>query len=143
MISFDAQNEFTLDHQEDWTAWLVQVIKIEGFNLGSLAYIFCDDDFLLKLNQDFLNHDTLTDIITFDNNVGRTIHGEIYISTDRVIENSQEYGVSVMNELARVVVHGALHLCGYKDKSEEDVLKMRGREDYWIEKLNLLNNNQI
>ncbi|MDA0863618.1 MAG: rRNA maturation RNase YbeY [Bacteroidetes bacterium] len=141
MISFDAQNEFTLDHQEDWTAWLVQVIKIEGFNLGSLAYIFCDDDFLLKLNQDFLNHDTLTDIITFDNNVGRTIHGEIYISTDRVIENSQEYGVSVMNELARVVVHGVLHLCGYKDKSEEDVLKMRGREDYWIEKLNLLNNN--
>ena len=141
MISFDAQNEFTLDHQEHWTAWLVQVIKIEGFNLGSLAYIFCDDDFLLKLNQDFLNHDTLTDIITFDNNVGRTIHGEIYISTDRVTENSQEYGVSVMNELARVVVHGVLHLCGYKDKSEEDVLKMRGREDYWIEKLNLLNNN--
>ena len=99
------------------------------------------DDELLEVNRTHLDHDYYTDIITFDNNVGRTVHGEIYISTDRVIENSQEYGVSVLNELARVVVHGVLHLCGYKDKSEEDVLKMRGREDYWIEKLNLLNNN--
>ena len=139
MINFDAQNDFTLDQQEHWIAWLEGVIKAEGFNLGSLEYVFCNDDFLLKLNQDFLNHDTLTDIITFDNNVGQTVHGEIYISTERVRENSLEYGVSVMNELARVVVHGVLHLCGYKDKSEEDVLSMRAREDYWIERFNILN----
>ena len=141
MISFDAQNEFILDHEQHWVAWLEHVIRAEGFSLGSLEYVFCDDDFLLKLNQEFLNHDTLTDIITFDNNVGRTIHGEIYISTQRVIENSQEYGVSTENELARVVVHGVLHLCGFKDKTEEDSQKMRAREDYWIKKHKTLKTN--
>lgn len=141
MISFDAQNEFILDHEQHWVAWLEQVIKAEGFSLGSLEYVFCNDDFLLKLNQEFLNHDTLTDIITFDNSVGRTIHGEIYISTQRVIENSQEYGVSTENELARVVVHGVLHLCGFKDKTEEDSQKMRVREDYWIKKHKTLKTN--
>ena len=141
MISFDAQNEFILDHEQHWVAWLEQVIRAEGFSLGSLEYVFCDDAFLLNLNQESLDHDTLTDIITFDNNVGRTIHGEIYISTQRVIENSQEYGVSTENELARVVVHGVLHLCGFKDKTEEDSQKMRAREDYWIKKHKILKTN--
>ena len=138
MINFDAQNEFSLEHPEQWALWLTVVVAAEGYTLGAIGYVFCDDAFLLKLNQEFLDHDTLTDIITFDNNVGRTVHGEIYISTMRVAENSQEYGVSTDNELARVMVHGVLHLCGYKDKSSEDQEKMRSREDYWINKLNIL-----
>lgn len=138
MISFDSQNSFKLSKPDQWSLWLDEVVKSEGFTLGSLDYVFCDDEFLLGINQEFLNHDTLTDIITFDNNIGKTVHGEIYISTDRVKENSLEYGVSMENELARVVVHGALHLCGYKDKTEQDETRMRAREDYWIEKLNVL-----
>lgn len=138
MISFDSQNSFKLSKPDQWSLWLEEVVKSEGFTLGSLDYVFCDDEFLLGINQEFLNHDTLTDIITFDNNIGKTVHGEIYISTDRVKENSLEYGVSMENELARVVVHGALHLCGYKDKTEQDETRMRAREDYWIEKLNVL-----
>lgn len=138
MISFDSQNSFKLSKPDQWSLWLEEVVKSEGFTLGSLDYVFCDDEFLLGINQEFLNHDTLTDIITFDNNIGKTVHGEIYISTDRVKENSLEYGVSMENELARVVVHGALHLCGYKDKTEQDETRMRAREDYWIEKFNIL-----
>lgn len=141
MISFDAQNDFILSQSEDWMLWLEDVVKTEGRVLGEVDYVFCDDEFLLALNQEFLNHDTLTDIITFDNNIGKTIHGEIYISTDRVKENSLEFGVSMENELARVVVHGLLHLCGYKDKSEEEELQMRGREDFWMNRFKLLNIN--
>jgi probable rRNA maturation factor len=138
MISFDTQNDFTLKHPEQWASWLTQAVLDEGYALGSVDYIFCDDDFLLELNQKFLNHDTLTDIITFDNNVGKTAHGEIYISTDRVKENSIEYGVSFWNELARVTVHGVLHLCGYKDKSQEEQDQMKLREDFWIDKFKTL-----
>ncbi len=138
MISFDTQNDFILKHPEQWASWLTRVAQDEGYAMGSVDYIFCDDDFLLEINQKFLNHDTLTDIITFDNNVGKTVHGEIYISTDRVKENSMEYGVSFWNELARVAVHGVLHLCGYKDKSQEEQAQMRLREDFWIDKLKTL-----
>lgn len=138
MINFDAQNEFVLGHSELWASWLTEVVSTEGFVLGSLDYVFCDDGFLLDLNQEFLNHDTLTDIITFDNNVGKTLHGEMYISTQRVEENSVEYGVSMEYELARVMVHGVLHLCGYKDKTPKDEAQMRAREDFWIESLKLL-----
>ena len=134
MINFDAQNNFVLDQAPEWASWLGQVVASEGFSLGSVDYVFCNDVYLLELNQEFLSHDTLTDIITFDYNVGRTVHGEIYISTERVVENSREYGVSMAEELGRVMVHGILHLCGYKDKSESEQQIMRSREDYWLGK---------
>lgn len=138
MISFDAQNDFMLERPEHWASWLEGVIAQEGFTLGDLSYVFCSDEYLWDLNQKFLNHDTLTDIITFDYNVGKTINGEVYISTDRVAENSEQYKVPIAQELARVVVHGALHLCGYKDKSEHESAQMREREDYWINNLKIL-----
>ena len=134
MINFDAQNDFVLDQAQKWALWLGEVVAAEGFTLGSVDYVFCDDAYLLELNQEFLSHDTLTDIITFDYNVGRTVHGEIYISTERVTENSREYGVSMAEELGRVMLHGILHLCGYKDKSESEKQTMRSRENYWLNK---------
>ena len=138
MISFDTQNEFMLERPLEWASWLDAVIVEEGFSLGELCCVFCSDEYLLDLNQRFLNHDTLTDIITFDYKVGKTINGEVYISTERVAENCTHYKVPITHELARVVVHGVLHLCGYKDKSEEELGLMRQREDYWISKFKIL-----
>ena len=109
-----------------------RVIGSEGKVVGELTYVFCNDQQLLKLNKEFLNHDTLTDIITFDYSLGNEIHGEIYISTDRVEENAEEFEVSFMNELSRVMVHGILHLCGYKDKSEEEKNQMRNKENHYL-----------
>lgn len=138
MISFDTQNEFMLESPLEWASWLEDVLVQEGFTLGELCYVFCSDAYLLDLNQKFLSHDTLTDIITFDYNVGKTINGEVYISTERVAENCAQYKVPMTHELARVVVHGVLHLCGYKDKSEEELALMRQREDFWISKFKTL-----
>lgn len=138
MISFDAQNEFMIERPLEWVSWLEVVVVQEGFTLGELCYVFCSDEYLLDLNQKFLSHDTLTDIITFDYNVGKTINGEVYISTERVAENCAQYKVPMTHELARVVVHGVLHLCGYKDKSEEELALMRQREDFWISKFKIL-----
>ncbi|MGB0451024.1 MAG: rRNA maturation RNase YbeY [Flavobacteriaceae bacterium] len=136
MISFDSQNSFELSRPEHWELWLNTVVEQEGYAVGDLGYVFCDDNFLLKINQEFLNHDTFTDIITFGGNVGKTVNGEIYLSTERVMDNSKTYGVSFDLELSRVMVHGVLHLCGYDDKTDQEALKMRAREDYWLESLN-------
>jgi len=136
MISFDSQNSFELPHTDQWAAWLSAVAAEEGYTVGDLSYVFCDDEFLLAINQEFLDHDTYTDIITFADNVGRTINGEIYLSTQRVMENSRVFGVDFDHELSRVMVHGVLHLCGYRDKTDEEIVAMRAREDFWIEKLN-------
>ena len=100
-----------------------------------MNYIFSNDDYLLKINQDFLQHDTYTDIITFDNSSQKgKIDGEIYISVDRIKENAQIQQIGFDSELHRVMAHGLLHLCGYKDKSEADIKKMREKEDEAIEK---------
>ncbi len=97
---------------------------------ANLTYIFCTDDYLLQINQEFLKHKTLTDIVTFDlSETSEELVGEIYISVDRVKENAEKFGVTYDNELHRVIFHGALHLCGYKDKNEEDQKKMRRKED--------------
>jgi rRNA maturation RNase YbeY len=105
------------------------VILSENKKEGDINYIFCDDDFLLDINQQYLDHDTLTDIISFDYSVGNELHGDIFISTERVAENAQDFGVSFSEELLRVLSHGVLHYCGYKDKSETDELLMRSKED--------------
>ena len=96
---------------------------------GDIAYIFCDDDYMLERNVAFLNHDTYTDIITFDECVGNIVAGSILISLDRVGENAEAFGKSFENEFLRVLVHGTLHLCGYKDKTEDEAKTMRQKED--------------
>ena len=97
--------------------------------------MFCDDNYLHKLNVDFLQHDTLTDIISFDYSVGKELHGDIFISIERVKDNAQDLGVDFETELHRVMIHGILHYCGYKDKSKEDKMVMRQKEDFYLSKL--------
>ncbi len=134
MIEFYSENSFELPNEERFKEWLTAIAEQEGYIVGELSYIFCDDEYLLQINQEFLQHDTLTDIITFDYNLGKEIHGEIYISTERVSENAEEFKENFMNELARVVVHGMLHLCGYKDKNEEEERAMRTKENESLQK---------
>ena len=129
MIEFD-YNNIDLDFNEDIHAsWLSKVILSEGKTEGDFSYLFCDDEYLLDLNQRFLNHDTLTDIITFDNSIGSIIGADVCISIERVRDNALEFNVSFEEELRRVIVHGVLHTCGYKDKTESESLKMRQLED--------------
>jgi len=135
MISYNYECDFELKNDEKYSLWLSSVIKEEGFNEGEINYIFCDDEYLLKLNKEFLQHDTLTDIISFDYTLGKQINGDIYISVERVKENAEEFNEPFLNELSRVMVHGVLHYCGFKDKSEEDEQLMRSKENYYISKI--------
>jgi rRNA maturation RNase YbeY len=129
MISFNYETQFKLVKKSDYSAWLSRVIQSESKSEGDINYIFCDDDFLLEINQQYLNHDTLTDIISFDYSVGNELHGDIFVSIQRVRENAAEFEVTFEEELKRVMVHGLLHYCGYKDKSEKDKIEMRLKED--------------
>jgi rRNA maturation RNase YbeY len=129
MISFNYENDFELNNEEQLSNWISRVIASEEKKEGEINYIFCDDDYLLNLNEQYLNHDTLTDIISFDYSMGNEIHGDIFISTERVKDNATDFKVSFEEELKRVMVHGVLHYCGYKDKTEEDEALMRSKED--------------
>lgn len=129
MISFDFVCESGFKPSVSHKIWLQQVIRKEGKVPGDIAYIFCDDDYMLERNVAFLNHDTYTDIITFDECVGNIVAGSILISLDRVGENAEAFGKSFENEFLRVLVHGTLHLCGYKDKTEDEAKAMRQKED--------------
>jgi rRNA maturation RNase YbeY len=129
MISFNYENDFELINEEQLSNWISRVIASEEKKEGEISYIFCDDDYLLNLNEQYLNHDTLTDIISFDYSMGNEIHGDIFISTERVKDNATDFKVSFEEELKRVMVHGVLHYCGYKDKTEEDEALMRSKED--------------
>ena len=129
MISFNYETEFELTNEKQISDWLNKVIISENKKEGDINYIFCDDEYLVEINQQYLDHDTLTDIISFDYSVGNELHGDIFISVERVRENAEEFNVSFEEELQRVLVHGVLHYCGYKDKSEADELIMRNKED--------------
>lgn len=129
MISFNYELDFTLENEQSYEDWLSEVITSENKTEGEINYIFCDDDYLLEINQQYLDHDTLTDIISFDYSIGNDLHGDIFISIDRVKENALDFNVSFEEELKRVMVHGVLHYCGYKDKSENDEKLMRQKED--------------
>ncbi len=109
------------------------LVESEGFVPGDLAIVLCTDQYLLKVNQDFLNHDYYTDIITFDYCEGDAINGDLLISLDRVVENSLLENTSLVDELHRVIFHGVLHLCGYKDKSKKDIEVMRFKESYYLD----------
>jgi rRNA maturation RNase YbeY len=129
MISFNYENEFELQNEDQIATWISAVILSENKKEGDINYIFCDDDYLLNLNEQYLDHDTLTDIISFDYSVGNELHGDVFISVERVRENAQDFSVTFEEELKRVLVHGVLHYCGYKDKSEDDEQLMRSKED--------------
>jgi len=129
MINFYSETDFKLLEETHVSDWISNIITREGFEEGEISYIFCDDEYLHKLNLDFLNHDTLTDIISFDNSLGKQINGDIYISVERVKDNSTIYNTTFINELHRVIIHGVLHFCGFKDKSETDAKTMRGKEE--------------
>jgi len=129
IINFYSENDFTLEDQEVYSNWIRNVIISENRKVGEISYIFCDDDYLFDLNKEYLKHDTLTDIISFDYCVGKIVQGDIFISIDRVKENSVLFNVSFPDELRRVIIHGILHLCGYKDKTVEESELMRIKEE--------------
>ena len=134
MISFNYETEFKLQTEKETSIWVASVILEEKCKVGEINYIFCDDNYLLKINVDFLNHDTLTDIISFDYSVGKKLHGDIYISIERVLDNSKDFKTNFDDELARVIIHGVLHYCGYKDKSPVEQTIMRAKENHYLSK---------
>ncbi len=129
-ISFSNDNiTFNLKRKSELKAWIKAVIEKEKCVLGNLNYTFLSDDSLLKINIEYLKHNTYTDIITFNYNEGKKVNGDIFISVDRVKENASKFEVSFEEELHRVIIHGVLHLCGYKDKSKKDSDMMRKKEN--------------
>lgn len=133
MISFNYETGFEIENQAAYERWISQVIDSEGKKEGDINYVFCDDEYLLEINQKYLEHDTLTDIISFDYSVGNELHGDIFISVERVRENASDFEVPFDVELRRVMAHGILHYCGYKDKSEADEVVMRIKEEEKME----------
>ena len=123
-----------LSNDEKISLWLNNIVKEEGREIGELVYVFCKDDYLLEKNIQFLNHNALTDVITFDYCNGKIVNGDILISTERVTENSNIYKVDYLTELHRVMAHGLLHLLGYNDKNEKDTKTMREKENYYLNK---------
>ncbi len=135
MINFNFEVNFNLENQDKLTSWIHSVIISEDRKEGEINYIFCNDEYLHKLNVEFLDHDTLTDIISFDYTVGKELHGDIFISIERVIDNANDLDIDFVDELHRVMIHGILHYCGYKDKSREEKNIMRDKEDYYLKLL--------
>jgi rRNA maturation RNase YbeY len=129
MITFNYENSFFLKDEKFLKVWIENIALEQEFEVGEINYIFCDDEYLHKLNVEFLQHDTLTDIISFDNSLGKLISGDIFISTERVEDNAKDFKVSFEDELHRVMIHGVLHYMGYKDKSVEDKTSMRNAEN--------------
>ncbi|MBK9509556.1 MAG: rRNA maturation RNase YbeY [Cytophagaceae bacterium] len=135
MINFHSEKEgFKLKEILKKKRWLKELAQNEGFKILELSYIFMDDESLLKINIEYLQHDTYTDIITFDNSEKKgKIEGDIFISVDRVMENASKFKVDFETELRRVLAHGLLHLCGYKDKKDDEVKIMRAKEDFYLQ----------
>ena len=140
MIYFNYETTFELVNGSSYEKWISTIIQSEGKEEGEINYIFCDDDYLHKINVDYLDHDTLTDIISFDYSEGNFLQGDIFISVERVRENATDFNTNFEEELKRVMAHGVLHYCGYKDKSDEESLLMRKKED---EKIGLFHVEQL
>lgn len=135
MIEFNYETTFQLDNESVIVNWISETIIAEGYKLGEINYVFCDDNYLHKLNVEFLNHDTLTDIISFDYTLGKIIQGDIFISIERVEDNAKDFKVPFIQELNRVMIHGVLHYCGYKDKTDQDARLMRKKENHYLSQL--------
>ena len=128
-IQFSFQTNYPLKSRTKIKQWIKQVIEAKGKKTGNITYIFCDDEYLLEVNKQYLKHDYYTDVITFDYVENDLISGDIFISTDRVRENALAFGSSETEELHRVIIHGTLHLLGLKDKSEKEASQMRQAEN--------------
>ena len=129
MTDFFCECDFELNTIDDYTDWVNRVLNSEKAKSGTINFVFCDDDYLLNINKKFLDHDTYTDIITFDYSEKEVISGDIFISIDRVKENAVRFRQKFSNELLRVMAHGLLHLLGYNDKTEKEIKEMRLKED--------------
>ena len=129
MTSFNYETDFELQDETAFSNWLSEVILSENKTEGEINYIFCDDDYLHKINLEYLQHDDLTDIISFDYSIGNELHGDIFISIERVKENAVDFNVDFNEELKRVMAHGILHYAGFKDKSDSDSATMRLKEN--------------
>jgi rRNA maturation RNase YbeY len=135
LVRFHVLQPFSFNEKKQLKQAVTELMDNEGRDFESLDYIFCSDEYLLEINQKYLEHDDLTDILTFDlSDSPRLIKGEIYISVERIQDNSLLFNTSFRDELARVVFHGALHLCGYKDKGKKEQAEMRAKENYYLEK---------
>lgn len=133
MINYNYEIDFVLSDEDIYSSWIDAVILSEKKELGEVSYIFCDDEYLLEINKQYLNHDTLTDIISFDYTEDNIISGDIFISLERVRDNAADLNTTFDEELKRVMIHGILHYCGYKDKSANEELLMRSKEDEKIQ----------
>ena len=133
MVTFNYETDFELDNKDVILNWIHLIVNNHDSEVGEINYIFCDDEYLHSLNVKYLNHDTFTDIISFDNTLGNLISGDIFISIERVKENAIEYNTSFTEELNRVMIHGILHYLGYKDKSNADKKVMRKAENDALE----------
>lgn len=129
MISFNYETDFELVNEEAFENWIIDIVDSEASAVGEINYVFCDDEYLHKINVEYLSHDTLTDIISFDYTVGNLIQGDIFISIERVMDNANDFNVDFNEELKRVMAHGVLHYCGYKDKTDADAKLMRQKEE--------------
>lgn len=133
LINFHSEEtDFQIEHTDNEIVWMKKTIDKEGKKCGEINYIFCSDNYLLQLNQEYLDHDTYTDIITFNYNEEDTVSADIYISIDRVNENATQFEKDFLNELRRVMIHGILHLIGYDDKKPESQATMRAKEDFYL-----------
>lgn len=133
LIIFNSEEiDFSLLNQQQISNWITETIVAEGQFLGEISYIFCNDIYLHKINLEYLQHDTYTDIITFDYSEKNIISSDIFVSVERVKENSDEFDNTFVDELHRVLIHGILHLLGYKDKTPQEVKIMRAKEDYYL-----------
>jgi len=131
-ISFYSVGTFSLKTEAAVAACIKAIAAEESRKVGDITFVFCDDNHLLKINKEFLDHDTYTDIITFDYSSGNEMISEIYVSTTRVEENAKKYKQTFENEIHRVIIHGVLHLCGYNDKTEEEKQIMRDKENHYL-----------
>ena len=132
MINYFFENIDPKKIDANISTWLEDLILSENKKPGDITYIFCDDEYLLKVNQDYLDHDYYTDIITFDYVKGKTISGDIFVSLPRILDNASTLSQNFESEFRRVLAHGLLHLCGYKDKTEEEESTMLQKEDFYI-----------
>lgn len=134
MIQFFFEVIDKIEIQPNLSNRLENIIFSEGKKPGEINYIFCDDEYLLQVNREYLKHDYYTDVITFDYVKGKTISGDIFVSLPRIFDNAQTLSKDFESEFFRVLAHGLLHLCGYKDKTEEEIAEMRSKEDYYLNK---------
>ena len=135
MINFQIQSKFKLTQKRKIKKWLNYIAKTEGFEIGILSYLFVNDDKMCEYNKKYLNHNSLTDIITFEIKENKKISGDVIISTERILENAKKFNVSFTNELYRVMAHGLLHLLGYNDKNIKEKKEIRKKENYYLKKI--------